>query len=104
MQPFGDVDILSFVRMGRLNWIGHVNRMDRERKVSKIFNNNPQRSRLSGRPKKNLEEMCTNNYAKLQVRKRCQIRELTGGSPLRRRGSALDCSAVEEEAEGEKYG
>jgi hypothetical protein len=29
----GDVDILSFVIISRLNWIGHVNRMDSKRKV-----------------------------------------------------------------------
>jgi hypothetical protein len=51
MQLFGDRDILSFVRVGRLNWIGHVNRMDSKRKVSQVFNNNPQGSRLRGRPK-----------------------------------------------------
>ena len=51
MQLFGDTDILSFVRVGRLNWIGHVNRMDSKRKVSQVFNNNPQGSRLRGRPK-----------------------------------------------------
>ena len=28
------------------NEIGHVNRMDTKRKVSKVFNNNPQGSRL----------------------------------------------------------
>jgi hypothetical protein len=26
MEPFGDLDTLSFVRISRLNWIGHVNR------------------------------------------------------------------------------
>jgi hypothetical protein len=51
MQPFGDLDILSFVRISRLNWIGHVNRMDRKRTVIQIFNNNPHRSRLTGQPK-----------------------------------------------------
>jgi hypothetical protein len=25
MQLFGDLDVLPFVRMSRLNWIGHVN-------------------------------------------------------------------------------
>jgi len=34
MQLFGDLDMLSFVRIRQLNWIGHVNRMDRKRKVS----------------------------------------------------------------------
>ena len=31
MQLFGDLDILSFARISRLNWIGHVNRIDSER-------------------------------------------------------------------------
>jgi hypothetical protein len=48
MQLFGDVDILSFVRISQLNWIGHVNRMDCKRKVRKAFNNNPQRNQLTG--------------------------------------------------------
>ena len=51
MQLFGDLDVLSFVRISRLNWIGHVNRMDSKRKVSQVFNSDPQRSRLRGRPK-----------------------------------------------------
>ena len=32
MQLFGDLDMLSFVRVSGLNWIGHVNRMDSKRK------------------------------------------------------------------------
>ena len=51
MQPFGDLDILSFVRISRLNWIDHVNRLDKKRRLSQIFNNYPQRSRLTGQPK-----------------------------------------------------
>jgi len=46
MQLCGDSDILAFVRISRLNWIGHVNRMDSKRKVSQVFNNNLQGSRL----------------------------------------------------------
>jgi hypothetical protein len=48
MQLFGDLDILSFVRISRLDWTGHVNRLDSKRKVSQVFNNNPQRSELTG--------------------------------------------------------
>jgi len=48
MQLCGDVDILSFVRISRLHWIGHVNRIDSERKVSQIYNNNPQGSPVRG--------------------------------------------------------
>ena len=40
MQLFGDLDILSFVRVSRLDWIGRVNRMDSTRKVSQVFNSN----------------------------------------------------------------
>jgi hypothetical protein len=49
MQMFGDLDILSFVRISRLKWIGHVNRMETKRTVSQVFNNNPQGSRPRNR-------------------------------------------------------
>ena len=42
MQLFGDLDILSFVRISQLNWIGDLNRMESKRKVSPVLNNNPQ--------------------------------------------------------------
>ena len=44
MQLFGDLDILSFVIVRQLNWIGHVNRMEGKRKVSQVFNINSQGS------------------------------------------------------------
>ena len=34
-----------------MNWISNVNGMDGTRKVSRVFSNNPQGSRLGGRPK-----------------------------------------------------
>ena len=43
-QLFGNLDKLSFVRISRLNSIGHVNRMDSKRKVRHVFNSNPQGS------------------------------------------------------------
>ena len=49
MQLFGTLDILSFVRINWLIWIGHVSRMDSKRKVSQVFNRNPQGSQLRGR-------------------------------------------------------
>jgi hypothetical protein len=33
---FGDLDILSFVRISRLKWIGHVNRMENKGTVSQV--------------------------------------------------------------------
>jgi hypothetical protein len=48
---FGDLSVLLIVRVSRLNWIGHVSRMDSKGKVSKVFNNNPVGSRRRVRPK-----------------------------------------------------
>jgi hypothetical protein len=45
-------NILSFVRVSRLNLCGNVNRMDSTRKVSQVCKNNAQGSRIRGRPKK----------------------------------------------------
>ena len=69
MQLFGDLDILSLVRVSRLKWIGYVNRMDSKRKVSQVFNNNPQGSRLRGRPKnrcRNFVQTDINNICKIK--------------------------------------
>jgi len=41
MQKFEDLDILSFVRISRLNGTSHVKGMVSKRKVSQLFNNNP---------------------------------------------------------------
>jgi len=37
MQLLGDLDILSFVRISRLNCISYVNSRDSKRKVSKVI-------------------------------------------------------------------
>ena len=39
MNLYEDVDIISFIRLSILRWIGHVKRMDKERKVYNIFYN-----------------------------------------------------------------
>ena len=39
MQLFGNLGILSFVRVSRLNWFGHGNRMEGKRNVSQVFDN-----------------------------------------------------------------
>ena len=52
MQLFQVLDILSFVRISWLNWIGNLNRMDSKRKISQVLNNNPQGCQLRARPNK----------------------------------------------------
>jgi hypothetical protein len=51
MQLFGVLDILSFVRINVLNWIGRVNRMDSKRKLNEVLHDNNQGCRLRGRQK-----------------------------------------------------
>ena len=60
-----DLEIVSFVRISQLNWIAHVYRMDSNRKISQVFNNNPQGSRPRRRPKNrrwNCVQTDTNKY------------------------------------------
>jgi len=66
MQLFGGLDILSFVSISVLNWIGRVNRMDSKRK-EKVFNNNHQRSRLGGRPKNKWWNFAQTNIKKCKI-------------------------------------
>jgi hypothetical protein len=51
MQLYGDLDTVSFIRINRLRWIGHFNRMDNKRMVYQFFVNQPQGSRPRGGPK-----------------------------------------------------
>ena len=51
IQLFGDLDTRSFVIISRLIWIGHINRIDSNRKIIQVFNNNLQGSRLRRRLK-----------------------------------------------------
>jgi hypothetical protein len=61
-QVFGDLDILSFVRISRLEWIGRVNRMESKRTVSQVFNNNPPRKSTKRTTKKQMVELCTKRH------------------------------------------
>jgi len=98
MQLFGGLNIKVFVRISRLMWIGHLNRMDSKRKLSQVFNNNSQGRRIRGRPKNKCWKYIQTviNKCKVQIGKRDPATELTGKSPIRSRRTAVDCSAIEE--------
>ena len=86
--------------MSKLNWIVHVSRMDNTRKVSQVFNNNPQGNRLRGCQKNTWCSCVQTDVNKCKItnwKDRLKERELTGGSPLRNRRSTLDCSVIKEE-------
>jgi hypothetical protein len=68
MQLYGDLDIVSFIRINRLRWIGHVNRMDNKRMVYQVFANQPQGSRPRGRPKSRLWDCVYGDIRKCRIR------------------------------------
>ena len=87
MQLFGDLNVLSFVRIRRLNWIGHVNRMDNKRKTSQGYNTNLQGSQLTEQPNNrwwNYIQTVTINTCKITNWKERSKTELAGRSFLRR--------------------
>jgi hypothetical protein len=92
-QVIGDLVILSFVRISRLKWIGHVNRMENKRTVIRILKEVDQETDGGIVYKQTLRSV------KLTTGKKGQKTELTGKGPLRRRRSALDRSATEEEGD-----
>jgi hypothetical protein len=70
--------------------------MDRKRKVSQVFSNTPEGSRLRGRPNADgivYKQIIIN--AKLIIGKRRQTTQLTGRSPLMRLRTDLDCGSTE---------
>jgi hypothetical protein len=97
VQLFGDLDILSLVRVSQWNWIGHVNRMDSKGNVSQVFNNNSQGRGLRGLPKSRWWNFVRTGSNKFNIKngKRGKTTQFTGRNPLRRRRAALDCSAIE---------
>jgi hypothetical protein len=66
MQLYGDLDIVSFIRMNR--WIGRVNRMDNKRTVYQVFGNQPQGSRPRGRPKSRWWDCVYGDIRKCRIR------------------------------------
>ena len=100
-------DVPSFVRIRRLNWICLFNRTGSNRKVSQVFNNNPQESRLRGRPK-NRWWNCIHTQilinAKLQIGERGQKHRAAWERSVKGGKNALGCRTIEEEEEEEGGG
>jgi hypothetical protein len=95
MQLYGGLDVVSFIRINRLRWIGNVNRMDNERMVCQVFDNEPQGSRPRGRPKCRWWDCVYGEIRKCKIRnweQRSKI-EKTGRGPLRKRKPTKGCTA-----------
>jgi hypothetical protein len=49
---YGQPDIISEIKSKRLEWLGHVARMEEKRMVKRVFEGNPGGRRKTGRPRK----------------------------------------------------
>jgi hypothetical protein len=68
MHLYGDLDIVSFIRINRLRWFGHVNIMDNKIMVYKVFVNKPQGSRTMGRPETRWWDCVYGDIRKCKIR------------------------------------
>ena len=50
-QFYGELDIVTEIKKGRLRWPGYVERMSEERVVKRLYENTPEGSRNVGRPR-----------------------------------------------------
>jgi hypothetical protein len=50
-QLYGELDIVTEIKKGRLRWLGHVERMSEERVVKRLYQNTQEGSRSVGRPR-----------------------------------------------------
>jgi hypothetical protein len=49
---YGQPDIIAEIKSKRLEWLGHVARMEENRMVKRVFEGNPGGRRKTGRPRK----------------------------------------------------
>ena len=78
-----------------MNWNGHVNRMNKKRKLVKVFDNNPQGRRLRERPKNRWWKCVQTDINICKFKKwKWRSKNKADREKSRRRRSALECSVV----------
>ena len=68
MEMYGDLDVISFIKLNRLRWIGHVSRMDANKKVHQVCYIHPQGKRLRGRPKNRWWDSVQKDISKCKIK------------------------------------
>jgi hypothetical protein len=61
-------DIVKYIRVQRIKWWGHLNRMEETKIMRKITQWNPIGVRYKGRPKNRWRDEVLNNLRKLKVK------------------------------------
>jgi hypothetical protein len=78
-EIFNEPNIISYIKVKRLAWAGHLMRMNNDRILKKIFNTKPDGVRRAGRPKLRWEDGVDQDMRILRVQ------ELEEGRPRERR-------------------
>lgn len=65
---FGGPDIVRTIKIGRLRWLGHMQRMDSQRIPRKLFEGTPDGKRSAGRPRHRWKDNVLSDLNDLKVR------------------------------------
>ena len=77
---YSDTDLVSRIKVQRLIWLGHVERMDIIYKARKVFESNPEgRRRIRGRPRPRWRMQVSEDLNQLGVRNWRQLAEDRAG-------------------------
>lgn len=66
-ELYEEPDIVSVIKISRLRWLGHVQRMDENRIPKKLFNGHPDGTRRPGRPRGRWKDAVESDLKKLGV-------------------------------------
>lgn len=66
-QLYNEPDIVKYIKINRLRWLGHVQRMEEERVPLKVLNTNPDGNRKPGRPKTRWKDAIESDLKALKV-------------------------------------
>ena len=66
-QLYNEPDIVKYIKINRLRWLGHVQRMEEERVPLKLLSTNPDGNRKPGRPKTRWKDAVESDLKTLKV-------------------------------------
>ena len=67
-QLYDEATLVAEVKMARLRWLGHLERMSNERGVHKVFRQKPEGRRMPGRPRTRWLDSVEDDLRELRVR------------------------------------
>ena len=65
---YKEPSLVSEIKSARIRWLGHIERMDKQRGVQKAYSQKPEGRRLPGRPRKRWIDDVEDDLKKLGVR------------------------------------